>query len=83
MFFVSDRAAGSLGLLDIWVSTRRSVHEPWATPENLACPPLNTEFNEQRPDLSRDGRTLLFDSDRPGGFGATDIWISTRTPSGQ
>jgi hypothetical protein len=33
--------------------------------------------------LSRDGRTLLFSSDRPGGSGSTDIWMSTRTPSGR
>jgi len=80
-FFFSTRAGG-FGASDIWVSTRPSVHAPWSPPENWGGPPLNTAFGEQQPDLSRDGRTLLFVSTRPGGSGGTDIWMSTRTPSG-
>jgi len=44
--------------------------------------PINTTASEQQPSLSGDGRTLLFASNRPGGLGGTDIWMSTRTPSG-
>jgi Tol biopolymer transport system component len=44
---------------------------------------LNTTFAEQQPDLSHDGRTLLFSSTRPGGSGSTDIWMSTRTVNGK
>ena len=80
LFFVSDRVP-SVGLLDMWVSTRRSVHEPWSAPENLGAP-MNSAFSEQHPYLSRDGRTLVFTSTRPGGFGGNDLWMSTRTPSG-
>ncbi|MGH2669395.1 MAG: hypothetical protein ACRDH5_09830, partial [bacterium] len=63
------------------ISTRRTVHDVWSAPENLAAP-LNSTAFDQQPSLSRDGRTLLFASDRPGGIGGTDIWMSTRTPSG-
>jgi Tol biopolymer transport system component len=28
--------------------------------------------------VSRDGREIVFDSDRPGGQGASDIWTATR-----
>lgn len=79
ILFWSTRAGG-FGAGDLWAATRRSVHDPWSAPVNLAGL-LNTGFNEFRPDLSRDGRTLLFDSDRPGA-GGTDLWMSTRTPSG-
>ncbi len=32
------------------------------------------EFNSSSPSLSKDGSTLYFTSDRPGGIGKTDIW---------
>ena len=45
--------------------------------------PFNSTTAEQQPSLSSDGRTLVFASSRSGGFGGTDIWTSTRTPSGK
>jgi WD40 repeat protein len=80
IFFSSNRP-GTLGLGDLWTSTRRSVHDPWGTPVNLGAP-LNTAAQEQQPSLSHDGRTLIWASTRPGGVGGLDIWMSTRTPSG-
>jgi hypothetical protein len=68
------------GNADIWVSTRRNAEEPWSPPVNVG-PPVNTAFNDQRPNLSRSGQTLLFDSNRtdlPGSQGGQDIWMSTR-----
>jgi len=50
------------------------------TPVNAAA--LNSPASEQQPSLSGDGRTLVFASSRSGGFGGTDIWMATRTPSG-
>jgi len=79
IFFGSSRINGAGGL-DLWFSTRRSVHDPWSPPENLA--PLNSAASDQQPSLSSDGRTLLFASDRSGSIGGTDIWMSTRTSSG-
>jgi len=80
ILFFSTRPGG-LGGADLWTSTRRSVHDPWTTPVNLGAP-LNSPAAEQQPSLSGDGRTLVFASSRSGGFGGTDIWISTRTSSG-
>jgi len=37
---------------------------------------VSTEFNEVTPSLSHNGRPLLFASNRPGGFGRQDIWMS-------
>lgn len=81
IFFASFNRTGGLGAFDLWTSTRRSVHEPWSAPENVGAP-LNTAVNDQQPSLSSDARTLLFTSDRPGGLGGNDLWISTRTTSG-
>jgi hypothetical protein len=78
IFFFSTRP-GSSGGLDLWTSTRRSVHHAWATPVNPGAP-LNSTGFEQQPSLSDQGRTLVFASNRSGSFGGTDIWISTRRP---
>jgi hypothetical protein len=72
----------ALGGGDLFVSTRRSIHGPWSAPERLGTPPNTAQFGENGPSLSFDGRTLLFFSNRPGGLGGQDIWMSTRTPSG-
>jgi hypothetical protein len=80
ILFHSTRAGGP-GEPDMWVSTRRSVHEPWSPPVVFQGP-LNTAFLDQQANLASNGRMLLFTSLRPGGQGVQDIWMSTRTPSG-
>ncbi len=37
---------------------------------------------ESQPALSPDGKVIFFASDRPGGFGGTDIWFTVRQPGG-
>ncbi|HNE18282.1 MAG TPA: OmpA family protein, partial [Turneriella sp.] len=37
---------------------------------------VNTDFHDRMPSISQDGRYLFFSSDRPGGFGRDDIWLS-------
>jgi hypothetical protein len=76
VIFTSTRP-GSLGGLDLWVSTRPTTRAPWSTPLNLG-PRINTEFNDRAPYLSDDGLTLILASDRPGGFGGDDLYVSTR-----
>jgi len=80
IFLSSDRAGtlGSLGLDDIWVSTRRGKSEAWPTPINVGTP-INTEFIEMMPALSGDGTTLYFASNRPGSIGVFDLWVARRT----
>ncbi len=80
LMFYSNRPGG-LGLTDLWVSTRSNSHEPWSPPENAGAQ-LNSVFSEVTPSLSNDGRTLIFGSSRPGGFGGNDLYMSIRTPSG-
>lgn len=65
------------GGFDIYVSQRASVDDSWGTPQNLG-PIINTSGNEQTPTLSLDGHWLYFMSDRPGGFGGPDLYVSRR-----
>ena len=75
--FFSDRAGGS-GLRDLWASTRDTIDSPWSAPVNLGST-VNTASNEEAPRFTPDGLGLLFASDRPGGFGSYDIYMTTRT----
>ena len=61
---------------DIFVSHRQKRTDPWGVPVSLT--PINTSANERVPAFSRDGRTMFFASDRAGGFGSLDIWMSRR-----
>jgi parallel beta-helix repeat protein len=69
---------GTLGGNDLWIATRRTIHDSWSAPENLGAP-IGSPSNDRLPFLSRDGRTLIFTSDRSGGVGSSDLWMSTRT----
>jgi Tol biopolymer transport system component len=77
-FFWSTRP-GTAGGADLWTSTRQNVLDAWSEPVNVEA--LNTAFEDLTPSLSFDGRTLVFASNRPGSLG-NDIWITTRTSSG-
>jgi hypothetical protein len=68
---------------DLWVATRANVHDAWSTPVNLG-EPVNSRFAEFHPNLSFDGRTLLFIAPvARGGLGGFDIWMTTRTVNGK
>ena len=76
IIFQSDRT-GSVGSGDLWVSPRATTLDPWSPPVNVG-PSVNTVYFDGAPALSSDGETLLFYSNRPGGFGANDLYVSTR-----
>lgn len=77
IFFGSDRV-GTAGGNDLWVSVRETVFDPWSAPVNLG-PTVNGVSNDQAPAISSDGGTLFFASDRLGGYGGVDIYMTTRT----
>ncbi len=56
----------------IYVS--KKVNGIWSTPEPL--PFNNNEFDDFHPAISIDGDKLFFASNRPGGLGSTDIYVS-------
>jgi Tol biopolymer transport system component len=68
---------GSLGLQDLWASTRDTVFSLWSQPENLGAL-VNSGFDDLQPALSSDRTTLLFASNRPGGFGNVDLYVAVR-----
>ena len=49
----------------------------WTRPLELG-EEINTKYSETTPFLSADGKTLYFSSDRPGGLGSQDIYLTRR-----
>ena len=76
LFFDSNRSGGS-GNWDIWVSTRLAIVDDWGAPKNLG-PQINTSNNDAQPNISADGLSLFFVSNRAGGSGGLDLWLATR-----
>ena len=74
---VFDSNRPGFGLLDIWTASRGTTADQWSTPTNLG-PLINSTANDARPTLSRDGLTMFFGSDRAGGDGLSDIYVTTR-----
>jgi len=75
LFFNSNRSGNS----NLWVSKRDSVDQPWGDPDPVAGTGINTSSNETAPEISTDGLTLYFSSNRDGGKGAQDIYMTKRS----
>ena len=83
IYFASNRSgtAGTLGTLggaDIFSASRQTVQDSWSTPLNLGASVNSASGDDTRPSLSWDATSLYFGSNRPGGKGASDIFLTTR-----
>ncbi|MBP7280267.1 MAG: PD40 domain-containing protein [Leptospiraceae bacterium] len=80
IYFTSIRteATGKDGFkgLNIYYTHRESSLDKWSIPIHLND--LNSDFDDKMPAISPDGKYLVFSSNRPGGFGEFDLWISER-----
>jgi hypothetical protein len=79
LYFTSSGSANrpSVGGLDIYVSRRPSRDAAWGIAENLG-EPINSPYDEGSPMLTIDGHQMYFASNRPGGLGGNDIYVSRR-----
>ncbi len=66
-------ATDGYGSCDLYVS--RLQKNNWSRPQNLG-PIINSTSWETQPSISSDGKQLYFVSNRPGGVGNADIWVS-------
>ena len=79
LFFTGCNRPYGLGSCDIYVSRR--IGDMWSRPFNL-LDPINTPAWESQPSIAPDGKTLYFASNRPGGRGGSDIWVSVLQDNG-
>ncbi len=77
-YAAADRDDGK-GKSDIYRATLDGLD--WRGGENLDFP-VNTGAWESHPSISADGKTLYFVSDRDGGLGGLDIWMTYRDEQG-
>jgi Tol biopolymer transport system component len=77
LFLTSNRAGSDAGSPDIWTAYRQDVGRPWSTPVRVDAP-VNTPFIDQQPVLSADGTNMIFTSNRPGGQGGLDLYVTRR-----
>jgi len=79
LYFSSWRPGpGWQGDMDLWKATRQTTDGQWAAPVNLG-PIINSSAFDWSPTISADGLLLVFSSDRPGGIGKTDLWMTKRS----
>jgi len=71
MYFASDRETN----LDIFVSEFKNGN--FTVPVNLGSV-VNSDAGEHDPFIAPDESFLIFNSDRPGGYGEADLYISRR-----
>ncbi len=76
LYFWSERLDTGIGRRDIFQFT--SAGNIITYPE-----PINSRYKESGICVSPDGTTMIFSSDRPGGFGGQDLYRSTKNQNGQ
>ena len=72
VLFLNSDLSGGFGFSDIWMTRRKKQDAEWEPLVNLG-PTINRSGFEATPDISSDGSTLYFCSERPGGFGDVDL----------
>lgn len=78
VFTVCERPG--IGRCDLCFSTFKDGK--W-TEVRVLPEPVNSPAYESLPSVSADGRTIYFTSDRKGGLGGLDIWVTSRQPDGK
>lgn len=79
LIFTGCNFPDGFGSCDLYISYL--TENGWSEPENMGRT-INTESWESAPSLSSDKRDLYYTSNRPGGFGGNDLYVSHRLPNG-
>lgn len=75
MVFESGGRDGSVGLGDLWMTTRTSASSAWQTPVNLG-PTINTATWDSGPCFGLNDTVLYFSSRGHLGTGSSDLWMA-------
>ena len=73
MVFTSCMRPDGFGSCDLYITHKTGEH--WSVPENIGRP-INSSAWDSQPALTADGKTLYYVSNRKGGLGKRDIWVS-------
>ncbi len=77
LFIYRDKQGG-----DLYYSDFDAVNNNWSKPQSLG-ENVNTKYYETSISMTADGNTIYFSSNRPGGVGGLDIYMSHKTGDGK
>lgn len=80
LVFVSCNRTDGVGSCDLYISYFKAGE--WTEPANMGSK-VNSNVWDSEPSLSADGRTLYFASERRGGEGIEDIYVTNRNDDGE
>ena len=80
LIFTACNRQDGLGSCDLYLVEINANY--FSRPVNLGAS-VNTKAWDSQPSLSADGQTLLFASERGGGIGNRDIWMTNRKKNGK
>lgn len=75
ILYLTSNRAGGLGSEDIYYVTLQP-DGTFGVPVNVVA--VNSPFRDSGPAIRKDGLEMFFGSERPGGLGGLDIWVSSR-----
>ncbi len=74
LYFAATDRPDSKGKSDLYMAQLEG--REWGEARNLEFP-VSTDYWESQPSATADGRTVYFVSDREGGLGGLDIWVTS------
>ncbi|MFO0477885.1 MAG: OmpA family protein [Bacteroidota bacterium] len=75
-FSMTRNEGGAQQNCDIYVS--ENINDEWQPIKKISANVNHPIFWDSQPSVSADGNTIFFASDRPGGYGGIDIYITQR-----
>lgn len=72
--YCSDGRQGSAYGCNIYIAINRNGN--WSNPKYFSA--INSKSWDTQPNISSDGKTIIFTSSRKGGFGGSDLWYSIK-----
>jgi outer membrane protein OmpA-like peptidoglycan-associated protein/tetratricopeptide (TPR) repeat protein len=81
LIFTGCNYPEGIGSCDLYIAYKNK-NGSWTEAENMGRP-INTDQWESTPSLSPDKKDLYFTSNRTGGYGGKDIWVTHRRSNGK
>jgi len=79
IIFTACNKDDSFGSCDLYIAEKSGGK--WQKPQNLGVA-INSQKSDSQPTLSADGKLLIFSSNRSGGQGQFDLWMSRKDENG-
>lgn len=83
LYFAMMRNEGGMQPnVDIYISNSKSdvFNEEWGEISKLSAAVNDPKYWDSQPTIAADGLTLYFASDRPGGYGGIDLYMTRKDP---